>query len=127
MEKYNLIENGKIVCPICNKKFNESEYLATAIDDMKVRWFANLVTHYRHGHISSWDKCWGDNGYNYRKGWFGGYEEEKEKVNERAKRQIIRKAKDTLKAYGITVSTLKGLEKNDDDTIKLASKLLEVA
>ncbi|MDD2200417.1 MAG: hypothetical protein PHX84_02090 [Candidatus Shapirobacteria bacterium] len=80
-----------IICPICGETSQCSDYLKKIFKDEKVLWFANMVTHYQHDHITSWDKCWGKNGYRYRQGWFGDYDEEKAKVNERAKRQIIRK------------------------------------
>jgi len=62
------------VCPICGKQYSPSEYLAKVFkDNPKALFIANLVTHYRHHHIESWNRCWGYYGNRYRKGWFGDY------------------------------------------------------
>jgi hypothetical protein len=125
MNQAPLFASGNVFCPICKEYFYESEYLRTAIDSPKTLWLANMVTHYRHTHISSWNKCWdGRAGNYYRSGWFGDYEKEKRLVNERAKRQIIRKCTDYLKMQKITVKDFEGLEYNDEKTIELAIKKL---
>lgn len=115
---------GNPYCPICNHYYERSEYLASAISDNKIRFIANLVTHYRHTHISSWNKCWGYRGNSYRSGWFGDYDDEKHKVNERAKRQIIRKSVSYLAYHNINESTFEGLSENDPETLTLAKKKL---
>ena len=93
--KNELDGSKRVYCPICNRWFEGSSYLFEEFkDDEKAIWLSNMVTHYRHTHITSWNKCWGYGGRFYRSGWFGDYDTEKQKVNERAKRQIIRKAKD---------------------------------
>ena len=113
-------------CPICKRYFLASDYLREAIVDDKVRFIANNITHYRHTHITSWNKCWGRMGGYYRAAAkFGNYEEEKHKVNERAKRQIIRKAKDYLIIQGITSKDFCGLQHNDNETLALAEKFLD--
>ncbi len=113
-------------CPICNQHFTKSEYLAEVFkDDPKALFIANLITHHRHRHIESWNRCWGQNGDHYREKWFGDYEQEKQKVNERAKRQIIRKATDVLIGLGITSETFKKLQGSDEKTIALAIKKLD--
>ena len=83
-----------------------------------------MVTHYRHNHIDSWNKCWGRHGSRYRSNWFGDYEEEKIKVNERAKRQIIRKGKDILNRLGITPDHFRRLQNTEQKTMELANKNL---
>lgn len=114
------------ICPICNKHYSSSEYLEDIFkDDPKALFIANLVTHYRHHHIQSWNRCWGRNGDYYRNKWFGDYEKEKQVVNERAKRQIIRKAQPKLIALGITSETFKKLQNTDEKTIVLAVKKLD--
>ena len=120
----NLFKDNTVFCPLCNHSFSESGYLKDAIDDEKARWLANTVMHYRHNHITSWNKCWGYTGGHYRSGWFGDYELEKRKVNERAKRQIIRKATEYLKYHKITVDHFKMLENNDNQILALAEKKL---
>jgi hypothetical protein len=122
-----LIDKDKYFCPICNKWYELSDYLKTTFaDDEKTMWTANMVTHYRHVHITSWNKCWGHNGSAYRYGWFkkNDYDEKKKEVNERAKRQIMRKCNLFLIEHGITkVEFIKLC--SDPETLNLAYKLLE--
>lgn len=116
-----------VYCPICKKYFQGSEYLDTIFkDDEKILWLSNMVTHYRHTHITSWNKCWGYGGGYYRGHWFGDYDEEKAKVNERAKRQIIRKCADYLKYYGFNTEDFKKLQNTTNETIIVAEKLLKI-
>lgn len=113
-------------CPICDKDKYESSYLAEAIKDEKARWIANMITHYRHDHITSWNKMWGENGWRYQQAAHYDpldYEQRKIEVNERAKRQIIRKSFDYLKANGITKEHFLMLQNNDDiKTLELLNK-----
>ena len=115
----------QITCPICNEIFMESEYLSEVFkDDTKTKFISNLVTHYRHSHISYWNRCWGRNGDRYRGHWFKDYDFEKAKVNNRAKRQIIRKAGSVLKTMGIGPRHFKRLQETDVKTMDLALKVL---
>lgn len=117
-----------VFCPLCGHYFDGSEYLKTVFDANEVwqaLWFANMVMHYRHNHITSWNKCWGYRGNSYRYGWFGDYDDEKAKVNERAKRQILRKAKDYLKHYSFTADVLEELQNTTEETMKVAHKILD--
>lgn len=111
-------------CPLCRAYFPESEYLRTAIGDERTLWIANMITHYRHTHITSWNKCWGYGGGRYRSKWFGDYETEKHKVNERAKRQIIKKATQFLKLHKISSHHFESLMHNDKETLTLAKARL---
>lgn len=114
-----------IFCPICDHYFYGSEYLyGIFYDDKKALWFANMVMHYRHTHITSWNKCWGYGGRYYRSGWFGDYDEEKAKVNERAKRQILRKCKTFLRENKFSPDILDKLQNTTDETRKVAIKIL---
>lgn len=84
-----------------------------------------MVTHYRHIHIQSWNRCWDSSGGKYyRSGWFGDYESEKSEVNERAKRQIVRKCTEYLKHNNITPEDFEWLEYNDEKTLELIRKKL---
>lgn len=113
------------ICPICGEMVNESEYLEQRFKDQpEVNYLAHMITHYRHHHITSWNKCWGRNGGYYRGYWFGDYEEEKKKVNERAKRQIIRKGKKVLQGIGIKPSHFLELANTEEKTMELAVKVL---
>ncbi len=112
-------------CPICHHHIERSTYLKDIFEnDLPTLWVANLVTHYRHNHITSWNKCWGRSGGHYRHKWFGDYDEEKAKVNERAKRQLLRKGWQILKENGVRKETFEKLQNTSPDTIKLAKKLL---
>lgn len=115
---------GAVYCPICKKSVGSSDYLKTVIQDERVLWIANMITHYRHNHITSWNKCWGRGGGRYRNGWFGDYDEEKKLVNERAKRQIIRKCKHYLMLHEIKAEHYEQLQSNDEKTIALAKTTL---
>ena len=113
-------------CPICNQLILQSNYLEEIFrEDKKILWLANLVTHYRHHHITSWDKCWETNGHRYKAHWFTDYDSEKEKVNERAKRQIIRKGYKVLLENGILVEHFKNLKSTTVETLKVADKFLK--
>lgn len=117
---------NKKVCPICGEGVTKSDYLEEIFKNSpKVNYLAHMVTHYRHNHITSWNKCWGPNGRYYRANWFGDYDEEKKKVNERAKRQIIRKGKETLRKLSIRSSDFLELQGTEQMTIDLAIKILD--
>ena len=113
------------ICPICARKVEQSDYLNQIFkDEPEVNYLAHMVTHYRHNHIESWNKCWGRNGSRYRNNWFGDYEEEKIKVNERAKRQILRKGLPILKELDIRPEHFERLQHTEIKTLELAKKLL---
>ena len=113
------------ICPICDEMVNESEYLNERFTDQpEVNYLAHMITHYRHHHITSWNKCWGNNGAYYRGHWFGDYEEEKKKVNEMAKRQILRKGKSVLREIGIKPYHFSELANTEKKTMDLAVKIL---
>jgi hypothetical protein len=120
------VECNFLFCPMCNDYFKESAYLAAAISDIRARWIANMVTHYRHQHITSWNKMWGTYGDHYQQAaHFRNYEVEKNKVNERAKRQIIKKCTAYLIEHEITKEHFFMLENNDDSkTVELLDKKL---
>jgi hypothetical protein len=113
------------ICPICSRRVEQSDFLNEIFkEEPEVNYLAHMVTHYRHNHIDSWNKCWGRHGGRYRSNWFGDYDEEKRKVNERAKRQIIRKGKDILIQLGILPEHFERLQNTETKTIELAKKLL---
>jgi hypothetical protein len=119
------LENGMVFCPLCKDYFPESDYLRTVIHNKKTLWIANMVTHYRHTHIKSWNRCWDSQGGNrYRSGWFENYDSEKSDVNERAKRQIVRKCSDYLRHFNITPQDFEELEYNEEKTLELIQKKL---
>ena len=114
------------LCPICNSFFETSSFLNENIQDEHARWLANMVTHYRHNHISSWNRSWGRNGNQYRSGWGNqlDYDELKIDVNERAKRQILRKCKKYMIENGFKVDHIKMLNHTDDKTFNLYKTIL---
>ncbi len=125
MEKAKFTNNGKLTyCPLCGKYFESSEYLNSIFKNENSRWFANMVTHYRHNHITSWNKCWGHNGGYYRRGWFKDYGVEKSLVNERAKRQILRKCKNYILENNFIKDDLLALQGNTEETINLFDKVI---
>jgi ribosomal protein L37E len=117
------------LCPICKQYFKASPYLNQVFADTHARWLANMVTHYRHQHNSSWNKMWGRNGRSYCSGFMDyddeeDYEKMKQQYNERAKRQILRKCKDFMLQNGFKVDHVMQLQHNDTKTIELYRKLL---
>lgn len=126
------IRNDYIHCPICGKDFKSSEYLNEVfMNNDRARWLANMIMHYRHDHLKSWDKTW-SRGYYYRGNSFGNhkgydYDKAKKEVNERAKRQILRKAKDFMVNNNFTVGDVKALNGTTSKTIELYNKHLKTA
>src|SRR5437879_5572977 len=41
-------------CPVCDQWYKQSKYIKSVFGDYKMRWVANMVTHYRHAH-TDWD------------------------------------------------------------------------
>ena len=122
----NLVgDDNRFHCPICGELYDGSDYLKTVFQDQRSLWLANMVTHYRHNHISWWNNCWGRYGNSYRGYWFKDYDEEKAKVNEAAKRQIARLSKGFLMRNGIGVIHFTALQGTTEKTIESVRKILE--
>ena len=113
-------------CPLCNDYFITSKYLNTVLKDSEhVRWIANMVTHYRHNHVTSWNKMWGWRGGYYRAAFpEKDYDVAKQEYNERAKRQIIRKATNYLLEHGFLPEHFAALMHTTEKTMRLAQKKL---
>lgn len=111
-------------CVTCNDWFKESEFLRTAIPNLHTLWIANMITHHRHVHLKHWDKTWSNVNDRYRMAPKGDYETEKRKVNEQAKRVLLRKHADFLIKYGFKTEHFLGLEYNDEKTLTLLDKKL---
>lgn len=81
-------------CPKCKKTINfESDYLREIFkDDDFSYWFATLVTHYRHEHITYYDKSWQSSRYKSKnpEAYYNDHETFKQIVNNRIKRQLLR-------------------------------------
>ena len=112
------IESG-FFCPLCNKYFERSGYLhGVFVETPRVEWLANMITHYRHEHINYYN-----NGVGYVSR-FHNYDRFKEKVNNRVKRQLLRKLHGFLFKVGVTSSDFALLQGTDGKTMLLAEKLL---
>ena len=112
----------QVFCPLCNKWFVGSLYLSTVFIDERNLWLANMVTHYRHTHIKSWDKMWGRYGGYYQQAahyYDEDYEDRKSEINERAKRQIARKAVEFLRDNNIDTEVFRSLLGTSEKTIKV--------
>lgn len=120
VEEVKLVQN--FFCPICVDFNKASEYLNSVITDKKTLWLANMITHYRHHHISWWDKKYGRN--SVYKVQYGDYETEKLKVNNSTKRQILRKCLLFLNNHGFCRENFLTVKDNDQATIDLIKKLL---
>ena len=113
-----------VYCPICEHRFDGSSYLKTVFIDERELWLANMVMHYRHSHITSWNKNWGYFGRYYRMAsHFGNYDDEKAKVNERAKRQIARKCKDYIIANDVNEDVFNALQNTTEETLEVVRKI----
>lgn len=112
-------------CPICEQRFDTSDYLSSVFKgNDKAMWLANMVMHYRHNHITSWNKYWGWNGRAYREAaHFGDYDTEKSIVNERAKRQIARKCPQYIINNGINASVYSALQGTTEETLKVVDNV----
>lgn len=117
----------QVYCPLCNEWFGGSSYLFTVFTDERSLWLANMVTHYRHSHIISWDKMWGRYGGYYQQAAHyhdEDYEVRKSEINERAKRQIVRKATEFLKNNNIGMDVFNSLQGTTDKTIGVVNNFL---
>ena len=121
-----------IYCPFCGD-FNLSIYSDYLYNVFKDDYFAYvaavLVTHYRHEHISYYDRSWKYPKYREKNKEYKSYEEFKAIVNNRAKRQILRKIKkdgNMKKDFKILlVKAFKKLQSNDEKTNGLIEKILK--
>lgn len=114
---------GYSTCPICGEEFSFSGYLNKIFDTHQTRLIANLITHYRHIHQSSWNRS-----CHYISNKYGedGYLNAKKEHNNRAKRQILRKCKDWLIDNDVGAEHFLSLSDNDEQTINLISKVYQM-
>lgn len=114
-----LLERGKLcTCLLCGAEIF-SEHLADAIPDQLAYLVAVHVTHYRHEHVRY---------YNNSVKFVAGnrdYDDFKHVVNERAKRQLIRKACLKLRALGVNSGHFAMLQGTEEKTLLLARDLLD--
>ena len=132
MEKRE-IENKKMYrddrpsffCPICGEYYWQSAYLSGLDFDEKTKWLANMVCHYRHVHIPSYDFACKNKVYAQKIVRHNEYEYWKEmkiKTNERAKRQIWRKIGKYMLLHGTRdewIAAVKKLKNTTKKTIEV--------
>lgn len=116
-----------MMCPVCTRLVAPSAHLHTVFaDDPYGEWFANLVTHFRHNHLTSWNKAWRNAAYR-RKAIRKPYEEAKAEVNNRAKRQLMRavmKSRWPAEDRRGLISAVSRLQSNEPATLSLMHKFL---
>jgi hypothetical protein len=111
-----LINNNDIYCPICKKYFTGSDYLKSIFQEAHVLFLANIVTHLRHSHISYYES-----GVRYVSR-HHDYHTFKATVNERQKRQLIRRHKIFLREHGIKAEHFIELKGTTEKTLRLACR-----
>lgn len=110
---------GLFYCPLCKSFFAPSSYLNTIFtDNPKSNWLGQNVMHYRHNHVNYYNR------WVYYHSFYRDYETFKTDVNNRAKRNILRKCKDFLKEHKFTANDFAELKNTDQKTLDLAHKLL---
>ncbi|MEX0685019.1 MAG: hypothetical protein WD267_09620 [Balneolales bacterium] len=122
-----LITQIQFYCPLCKAHHDESDFLATAIENEKTRWLANMVTHYRHVHMNIWDEKWGAGGYGHQSSSQITYSIEKGNINNKSMQEIIKKATAFLTDHNITEYHFKTLQGSNRKTLDLASHLLNTS
>ena len=114
-----IVDDEGFYCPLCDGVVEKSEYLSTVFkDNPKMEWLANMVTHYRHEHVKYYNNSVGYVSF------FHDYDGFKNVVNNRTKRQIIRKCKAFLLANNFTSKQFIELQNTEEKTIALANKIL---
>ncbi len=111
-------DQGAFYCPLCKGWFRRSGYLDTVFSEPKLLWLSNMVCHYRHEHIMYYNRWVHYYSYHYN------YEKFKTNVNNRAKRNIIRKCEDFLRYHRFTPQDFAELQNTDQKTLDLAHKIL---
>ena len=108
-----------VYCPICGSYFYGSQYLRNVFPgNDKQFWIATMITHYRHTHLNYYDRS-----VDFVSKIIG-YERFKHLVNERIKRQLIRKTYKFMRWNGITVEHISNLQRTTTETMEIAKSLL---
>jgi len=114
------------ICPLSGRHFNPTEcYDGASEKYVKAIYILDLVNHYLDVN-DSWVKRYrrGEGDY-HKRIWAQGIREEGRLAEERAKRQIIRKATDILISLGINSEVFKLFHNIDQMTINLAIEKLD--
>lgn len=129
---YNKVE--LVWCPKCGKSFSSKGYLNFIFrKDRAGLHAAAMVTHYRHTHVVSHDRAWSNRNYANAIPVYN-YDEYKAKVNNQAKRQLIRSIARHIKenTYPETapidgrklILAFRALQENDGKTIQLIETMI---
>ena len=111
-------ETVHIYCPLCKSHVDGSMYLFNAFqDNMEKYWFACMVMHYRHQHIRYYNN-------QVQRKTDVTYAPFKHKVNERVKRQILRKCAPYMVEIRITPAIIASMSQSTEQTMRLARKKL---
>lgn len=109
-------------CPVCEGYTIEvSDYLSGLLSG-RLLFFANLITHYRHCHIASWDSMRESAGY--LKASHYNYKPVRKKANNQIKRAVLKKYHLWFKEKGFTKEDFR-LQNNDEETNEIIEKLFE--
>lgn len=108
-------------CPSCDRWVPGSAYLATVFPpeaEWRRYFLACYTTHARHSHVSYYNRWVGWQSFHR------SYEAFKHEVNERAKRQLIRKSGAALRLWKITAEDFAALQGTTEETLVLATREL---
>lgn len=115
-------------CPLCGAPLRRSPHLEEAFKgDAYGLWLARTVTHYRHDHLTSYNRAYLSSAYARKIPGYSamGHEAYRALVNERAKRQIIRgvlKSSLPREVKALLIGAVPRLEHQDPKTIALVEE-----
>lgn len=113
--------NGiNLFCPACDKYVGSSQYLNAVFREDKIRWLANMITHYRHSHNRMYNEMCRQHTKNFNL----YYDKVKAELNEGVKRKLILNHTDYLISNGITSTEFSKLMNTTAKTIELAKSKL---
>lgn len=118
-------KNNKTYCPICNKKFDASQNANSQNDNQHTRWFKNMISHFKDAHVTSLNNYLGPYNNHYIGYWFKNHDKVESIVNEKVKRQILKKTKLFLNKEGFTLDHFASLGNHSNETMQLASEILK--
>ncbi|GEM_PF-2887745 len=123
--KQSVAELNKYRCPLCGYEPEWSYYLYKVFkNDIYSQVAANLVTHYRHVHIKYYDRAWQSKAYRKKIPMYD-YDGQKELVNNRAKRQMIRAlVKKKPENWREIIRGFRNLKYNDAKTQELLQSMI---
>ena len=113
-----LLQQAAFYCPLCEEYLPRSSKVQSVDFPSAVEWLTHMVMHYRHDHMRYYER-------NVRKlDSHRRYQNFKHMVNEKARRQIIRKCWRFLLEHDIRASHFEQLQGTGKKTLALARKRL---